>query len=235
MPIESWCQIMKIAWLCSICLLTGVCVCVCVCVRKWEVRFFSFWHYNIFPCCAKSLCRVWLFAPLWTVVHPAPLSMRCSKSEYWSGLPCPPLEDRPNPGIEPASLRSLALAGAFFTTSATWEVPIILSKASNKIVLGGLQRGLHILVSQWIPKDHPAGALSFPFCVLGRLSGALSWRNLLDPLTKASTRPQYRRPSMTPRCSPWASFLRYVLSLAILKTENFLCLLLALRKSWELK
>ena len=23
--------------------------------------------------------------------------------EYWSGLPCPPLGDLPNPGIEPAS------------------------------------------------------------------------------------------------------------------------------------
>ena len=27
----------------------------------------------------------------------------------------------PNPGIEPASLTSPALAGGFFTTSATWE------------------------------------------------------------------------------------------------------------------
>ena len=29
--------------------------------------------------------------------------------------------DLPIPGIEPASLTSLALAGGFFTTSATWE------------------------------------------------------------------------------------------------------------------
>ena len=26
-----------------------------------------------------------------------------SRQEYWSGLPCPPLGDRPNPGIEPTS------------------------------------------------------------------------------------------------------------------------------------
>ena len=34
---------------------------------------------------------------------------------------CPPPGDLPNPGIKPASLTSPALAGGFFTTSATWE------------------------------------------------------------------------------------------------------------------
>ena len=33
----------------------------------------------------------------------------------------PPPEDLPNPGIKPMSLRSPALAGRLFTTSATWE------------------------------------------------------------------------------------------------------------------
>ena len=42
----------------------------------------------------------------------------------WSGLPCPPPEDLPNPGIEPMSLTSPALAGGFFTTNTTWEAPI---------------------------------------------------------------------------------------------------------------
>ena len=41
-----------------------------------------------------------------------------------SGLPCPPPGDLPNPGIEPASLMSPALAGVFFTTSVTWEAPV---------------------------------------------------------------------------------------------------------------
>ena len=44
-----------------------------------------------------------------------------SKHEYWSGLSGPPPWDLPNPGIEPASLTSSALVGAFFTTRATWE------------------------------------------------------------------------------------------------------------------
>ena len=38
-------------------------------------------------------------------------------------LPFPPLGDLFDPGIEPASLMSPALAGGFFTTSATWEAP----------------------------------------------------------------------------------------------------------------
>ena len=43
------------------------------------------------------------------------------RQEYWSGLPCPPPGDLPGPGVEPVSLRSPALAGGFFTTSATWD------------------------------------------------------------------------------------------------------------------
>ena len=39
----------------------------------------------------------------WTVDHQAPLSMEFSRQEYWSGLPCPPPEDLPNPGIKPKS------------------------------------------------------------------------------------------------------------------------------------
>ena len=51
----------------------------------------------------------------------APLSMEFSRQEYWSGLPFPSPEDLPNPGMEPASLVSPALAGRFFTTSANRE------------------------------------------------------------------------------------------------------------------
>ena len=63
--------------------------------------------------------RVRLFATPWTVARQAPLSMGFSRQEYWSGLPCPPPGDLPDPGIEPASLISPTLAGEFFTTSAT--------------------------------------------------------------------------------------------------------------------
>ena len=48
--------------------------------------------------------------------------MGFSKLEYWSGLPFPPPGDLSNPGIELVSLMSSALAGGFFTTSATYRV-----------------------------------------------------------------------------------------------------------------
>ena len=53
--------------------------------------------------------------------HQASLSIGFSWQEYWNGLPYPPPGDLSNPGIEPISLMSLALAGRFFTTSTTRE------------------------------------------------------------------------------------------------------------------
>ena len=47
--------------------------------------------------------HVRLFETLWTVVPQAPLSMRFSRQEYCSGLPCPLPGDLPNPGTEPRS------------------------------------------------------------------------------------------------------------------------------------
>ena len=67
----------------------------------------------------KLLSRVRLFETPWTVACHAPLSMEFSRQEYWSGVPIP--GDLPNPGIQPVSLASPALAGGFFTTSTTWE------------------------------------------------------------------------------------------------------------------
>ena len=47
--------------------------------------------------------HVWLFATPCTVVPQAPLSMRFSRQEYWSGLPFPSPWGLPDPGIEPRS------------------------------------------------------------------------------------------------------------------------------------
>ena len=64
-------------------------------------------------------------AILWTVAHQVPLSMRFSRREYWSGLPCPPPGDLPSSGVKPESLMSPSLSGGFFTTRATWEALVI--------------------------------------------------------------------------------------------------------------
>ena len=67
--------------------------------------------------------HVQLFVTLWTVACQAPLSMGILQAEYWSGLPCPPPWDLPDPGVKLMSVLSPELAGGFFTTSVTWEVP----------------------------------------------------------------------------------------------------------------
>ena len=51
-------------------------------------------------CTVLLLSHVWLFATPWTVARQAPLSMGFSRQEDWSGFPCPPPGDLPNPGME---------------------------------------------------------------------------------------------------------------------------------------
>ena len=70
--------------------------------------------------------RVQCFETLWTVAHQAPLSMGFSRQEYWSGLPCPPPGDLPDPGIDSVSLVSPTLAGSFFTTEMPGKPDVYL-------------------------------------------------------------------------------------------------------------
>ena len=72
-------------------------------------------------CLLSCFSHVQLFVALWTVACQAPLSMEFSKQEYRNELPLPAPGDLPDPGIEPTSLASPALAGGFFTSNAIWE------------------------------------------------------------------------------------------------------------------
>ena len=76
--------------------------------------------------CAKLLSCVQLFATVGAIACQAPLSMGFSRQEYWSGLPCPPPGDLSDPGIEPMSLASPALAGRFFTTEPPGKPCVLL-------------------------------------------------------------------------------------------------------------
>ena len=69
------------------------------------------------------------------IAHQAPLPMGFSRQEHWSGLPCHPLGDLPNPETEPISLMSPAFVGKFFTTSTTWESPVSCRKTSSGLPL----------------------------------------------------------------------------------------------------
>ena len=72
-------------------------------------------------CVLSHFSCVLLFTTLWTVARQASLSVGFFRQEYWNGLPSPLIGDLPDPGIEPATLKSPALAAGFFTTSGTWE------------------------------------------------------------------------------------------------------------------
>ena len=71
----------------------------------------------------------------------------------------------PNPGIEPVSPAASALAGRFFTTSATWEAPSILSlfhtlqqqQKNHRLVSSSLQETTISRIPWWHSgKESPA-------------------------------------------------------------------------------
>ena len=61
----------------------------------------AFFLFPVHRCVLRRFSRVQLFATLWTVARQAPLSMGFSGPEHWSGLPCPPPGDLPDPETEP--------------------------------------------------------------------------------------------------------------------------------------
>ena len=78
------------------------CLCLRVCVHVYKVTLVM-----------STLCNPVDWSSLGPSVHGI-LQAR-------SGLPFPSPGNLPDPGIEPVSLTSLALAGEFFTTSTIWE------------------------------------------------------------------------------------------------------------------
>ena len=124
----------------------------------------------------------------WTVACQAPLSMGVSRQEYWSGLPFPSLEDLPNPGIEPASLASPALAGEFFTNCAIWEAQHIyfppdkwVGKKSCQRISGKVNGVMHGNVSAWnrVQFRNSIHFCWFPHCRLWETKMKASWRQKL--------------------------------------------------------
>ena len=98
----------------------GLCLCLIILLNPFRQMVQSSLFYRLH---ARSLQLCLTLYTLWTVAHQAPLSMRFSREEHWSGFSHPPPGDHPYPGIEPSSLISLTLTGGFFTTSAIWEAP----------------------------------------------------------------------------------------------------------------
>ena len=103
-----------------------------LCLLHWQVSSLPLPPPGKSSSSCPGVCVLSHFSPalpcttLWTVARQAPLSMGFSRQEYWSGLPCPPPGNLPDPGIEPTSLTSPALRGEFFTTRTTWETEVLL-------------------------------------------------------------------------------------------------------------
>ena len=66
-------------------------------------------------CVLSHFSHVQLFVMLWTVTHQAPLPMGFLRKEILEWVAMLSSGDFPNPGIEPASPESPALAGRYFT------------------------------------------------------------------------------------------------------------------------
>ena len=81
-------------------------------------------HTSGHACVVSLYSRVRQYATQWTIARQA-LSMGFSRQEYWSGLPCPPPGDLPDPGTEPIIS---CIAGGFFTAEPPGSPYIRLCK-----------------------------------------------------------------------------------------------------------
>jgi len=107
--------------------------------------------------------------------------MRFSIQEYWNGLPCPPSGHLPRLGIKPVSLTPPALAGGFFTTSATWEAPLppyIVSKRRSKVSLQELViLMIHLLLKAKVFQSKATYTLKISFYAV--LAKTVTWPALV--------------------------------------------------------
>ena len=81
-------------------------VCLSVCLSTYLTCYFC-----LCPCAHSVVSDS---VTPWTAARQAPLSLEFSRQEYCSGLPFPPPEYLPDPGIKPRSPESPALASRFF-------------------------------------------------------------------------------------------------------------------------
>ena len=84
----------------------------------------------LFPQSCPTLCD-----PMDSIALQVPLSVGCSRQEYWSGLLLPSPGDLPDPGIKPGSS---ALAGVFLTTKLPGKPFIRYVICKNVLLFYGL-------------------------------------------------------------------------------------------------
>ena len=86
-------------------------------------------------CRLSCFSHVQLFVTLWTVARQAPLSVRFSRQEHWSGLSFPPSGDLPDLGIK--------------LTSPAWQVNSLpLSHLGNSMTHQWVTKSIHWVASK---------------------------------------------------------------------------------------
>ena len=141
---------------------------------------------------------VWLFVTLWTIACQASLSMRFSRQEYWSGyhfllqgiFPTQGLNLRLNwtLNLEPwlnLDWIELALAGRFFTTSATCKLqmyhvcvlcPTVCDPMDCNLSSSSVHGISQVRILEWLPFPSPG---NLPNPGVESLSPALQGDSLL--------------------------------------------------------
>ena len=94
------------------------------------------------PMCAKLLQSYPTLCNAMDCSLPGSSVHGISQARIWSGLPFPSLGDLSDLGIEP---KSPALAGGFFTTSATWEALPIFRPSGSISALSGISFSVYSL------------------------------------------------------------------------------------------
>ena len=114
--------------------------------------------WRVCVCVSAQVCSSCLFPIPRTVACQAPLSMGFPRQEYWNGLIFPSPGDLPDPGIQPESPTSLALAGRFFTT----EPPEVckMSSSSHRRLSAKLY-SIWVFLQLWFIWRVPRGNPSF--------------------------------------------------------------------------
>ena len=112
-------------------------------------------------CMLSHISPARLFATPWTIARQAPLSIGCSRQEYWSRLSFPSPGDIPDPGIESGSSR---IAGRFFTI---WAI-LVSVQFSRSVMSDSLQpRGVQqarLPCPTWTPRACSNSCLMSQWC-----------------------------------------------------------------------
>ena len=141
-------------------------------VRKILFLFLVMRTFKIYSQQINNRCflvaELCLFVIPWTIARQAPLSMGFSWQEHWSGLPCPPPGDLPNPGNDPRSptLHTDSLLSEppgkppslimFLSVSTKLCLSLFSFLLLSNVMLQTLENVLfHAQGAQWIKCPHP--------------------------------------------------------------------------------